>query len=199
MTQGDASSCSSICVYCGSQAGLAADHLETARALGRACAANGIRVVFGGGSIGLMGALAEASRAAGGAVTGIIPDHLRARELADEAVDDLVVVDSMHERKRLMAERADGFCVLPGGIGTLDETIEILTWKQLGLHTKPVVLLDNGRFWDPLMQLFAHQRAAGFLGETEPNLFQRAGSVDEAMGILTHTPRATAATGLDRA
>jgi len=198
---GESSPLSSICVYCGSGTGHAAAHVNTAEAFGRACAARGLRVVFGGGSIGLMGALAAGARAAGGRVTGVIPRHLHAREVADEGVDELVIVETMHARKQLMAERADGFCALPGGIGTLDETIEILTWKQLGLHAKPVVLLDTDGFWAPLVRLFEHQRSAGFLGETEPRLFQRAASVEAAIDALNRAAAraSAAAAGLDRA
>jgi len=197
---GEVSALRSICVYCGSGAGYSPVYRDAADAFGRACAARGIRVVFGGGSIGLMGALATAAREAGGTVTGIIPQHLRERELADEAVDELLVVDTMHARKQRMAERSDGFCVLPGGIGTLDETIEILTWKQLGLHAKPVVLLDTEGFWEPLIRLFDHQRAAGFLGEPEPKLFRRAHTVERALALLEQAASGSvpADAGLDR-
>jgi hypothetical protein len=166
-----------LCVYCGSNPGTGGDYAGLARALGQACAQRGVRVVYGGGKVGLMGELAEAAMAAGGEVVGIIPEHLVRKEVGHEQVTEYLVVRSMHERKQAMFERADAFCVLPGGIGTLDEMIEILTWRQLGLHDKPVVLVDHDGFWQPLLQLFRHQQTAGFLSDAHAAMFQVAGDV----------------------
>lgn len=143
----------SVCLYCGSSTEAPAGHLALAADFGRLLAAEGIELVYGGGRVGLMGAAAEAAKAAGGRVVGIIPDFLMRREVGHRGLDELLVTRSMHERKKLMAERADAFCVLPGGLGTLDETFEIVTWAQLGLHEKPVVLLNHEGFWDPLLAL----------------------------------------------
>lgn len=151
----------SLCVYCGSSRGGAA-HVELARALGAACAGRGIELVFGGGAVGLMGVLADAALAAGGRVVGVIPDFLERPELAHPGVSEMIVVDSMHARKLRMFERADAFAALPGGIGTLDETVEIVTWKLLGLHDKPVVLVDHDGFWRPFEALIEHMVGAGF-------------------------------------
>jgi hypothetical protein len=178
----------SLCVYCGSSAGAAQGYAALAAELGRRCGEDGIGVVYGGGRVGLMGILAEAAAGAGGTVTGVIPRHLLMQEAGTEEAGDLVVVDSMHARKQAMFERADAFCVLPGGIGTLDEAVEILTWKQLGLHDKPVVLIDHDGFWQPLLQLFRHQQAAGFLRQEHSALFEIAADVDGLFGAIRRHP-----------
>jgi uncharacterized protein (TIGR00730 family) len=152
----------SLCVYCGSSGAVAASYRRAASELGAGLATAGIETVFGGGRVGLMGLLADAALGAGGRVTGIIPARLRDAELAHRGVNELIVVASMHERKRLMAERADAFAVLPGGIGTLDEMFEILSWRQLDLHTKPIFLVDIGGYWAPLRMLLDHIVKAGF-------------------------------------
>jgi uncharacterized protein (TIGR00730 family) len=152
----------SLCVYCGSSNRVAGKFREAARELGTGLAAAGIETVFGGGRVGLMGILAEAAVAAGGRVTGIIPARLRDAELAHTGITELVIVDTMHARKALMAERADAFAILPGGIGTLDETFEILSWKQLGLHDKPIFLVDVDGYWTYLCQLLNHIVDSGF-------------------------------------
>lgn len=151
----------SVCVFCGSRTGSDPDHADQAQTLGRALAEAGIRLVYGGGQVGLMGVLADSVLAAGGQVTGVIPHFLNHREVAHPGLGDLVVVDSMHARKALMVARSQAFVVLPGGLGTLDETFEILTWRQLGLHAKPVVLVDGG-FWRPLRALIDHMIAEDF-------------------------------------
>jgi uncharacterized protein (TIGR00730 family) len=152
-----------VCVYCGSGPGTNPRFVEAAIALGKALATNGIRLVYGGGSIGLMGAIATSALDHGGSVTGIIPDFLTARENALTRVQELVVTPDMHERKRLMFERSDAFVALPGGIGTLEELVEQLTWQQLGRHSKPVLLANIDGFWEPLLALFAHMRATEFI------------------------------------
>jgi uncharacterized protein (TIGR00730 family) len=154
-----------VCVYCGSAAGADPVFLETATALGQALAAADIGLVYGGGNHGLMGAVARAVLASGGRVTGIIPSFLKKRESMLEAAQELIIVDDMHTRKRLMFERADAFVALPGGVGTLEELVEQLTWVQLGQHGKPVLIADIGGFWKPLLSLFAHMREHGFIQE----------------------------------
>jgi uncharacterized protein (TIGR00730 family) len=152
-----------ICVYCGSGPGTNPRFVEAAIALGKTLAENGIRLVYGGGSIGLMGAVANSVLDHGGAVTGIIPDFLTSRENALTRVQELIVTPDMHERKRLMFERSDAFVALPGGIGTLEELVEQLTWQQLGRHSKPVLLANIAGFWEPLLALLTHMRATEFI------------------------------------
>ena len=152
-----------ICVYCGSGPGSNHRFIEAAIALGKILAENRIRLVYGGGSIGLMGALATSVLDHGGTVTGIIPDFLTSRENALTRVQELIVTPDMHERKRLMFERSDAFVALPGGVGTLEELVEQLTWKQLGRHTKPILLANVDGFWEPLLALLAHMRATQFI------------------------------------
>jgi hypothetical protein len=152
-----------ICVFCGSSTGASPVYVEAARATGRALAGRGVGVVTGGGGVGLMGAVADAALAAGGEVVGVIPRALERRELAHPRLTALHVVGSMHERKALMAELADGFLALPGGMGTLEELAEILTWAQLGLHARPVGLLDVAGYFGPLVAFFDRAVAEGFL------------------------------------
>jgi uncharacterized protein (TIGR00730 family) len=152
-----------VCVYCGSGPGTNPRFVEAAKAFGKALAENGIRLVYGGGSLGLMGAVATSVLDHGGAVTGIIPDFLTLRENALTRVQEMVVTPDMHERKRLMFERSDAFVALPGGVGTLEELVEQLTWKQLGRHQKPVLLANVDNFWEPLLALLAHMRATQFI------------------------------------
>jgi uncharacterized protein (TIGR00730 family) len=154
---------STICVYCGSGPGTNPHFVEGAVAFGKILAENGIRLVYGGGSIGLMGAVATSVLDHGGTVTGIIPDFLTSRESALTRVQELIVTPDMHERKRLMFERSDAFVALPGGIGTLEELVEQLTWQQLGRHAKPVLLANIDGFWEPLLALFTHMRATEFI------------------------------------
>lgn len=145
-----------VCVYAGSSPGADPAYERAAAALGAAIAGRGLGLVYGGGSVGLMGAVADAAMAAGGRVTGIIPRALEDREIGHRNISELVVVGTMHERKALMARRADVFVALPGGFGTLEELIEALTWTQLGIHHKPVGLLDVNGFWGPLISLVDH-------------------------------------------
>ncbi len=152
-----------ICVYCGSGAGQDPAFVEAAHRLGQILAAAGIGLVYGGGDLGLMGTVARAVLENGGHVTGIIPGFFREREGMFIEVQELVVVDDMHQRKHLMFERSDAFVALPGGLGTLEEFVEQLTWTQLGRHMKPVVLVNIEGFWDPLLQLFGRMSAEGFV------------------------------------
>jgi uncharacterized protein (TIGR00730 family) len=173
-----------LCVYCGSAAGLDHRYGDAARELGGAMAKAGIELIFGGGRIGLMGVLADAVLAGGGRVVGIIPRRLRDAELAHPGAGELVIVGSMHERKRIMAERADAFAILPGGIGTLDETFEILTWRQLGLHDKSIFLVDVAGYWQPLRDLLDHLVAQGFVQSLVPRLLEIVPNIAELMRAL---------------
>jgi len=152
-----------ICVYCGSNAGASPAYAEAARALGTRLARNGQRLVYGGGNVGLMGIVADAALAAGGEVIGVIPGQLVAWEVAHQGLTELIVVDSMHQRKQRMFEIADGFIALPGGFGTLDEMFEMLTWRQLGLGQKPCAFFDVDGFWQPLMAMLDHMVQERFL------------------------------------
>ena len=155
-----------VCVYCGSGSGSSPRFVEAALALGKSFAENNIRLVYGGGSVGLMGAIAKSTLDHGGLVTGIIPDFLKSREHALSRVHEMIVTPDMHERKRLMFERSDAFVALPGGIGTLEELVEQMTWQQLGRHSKPVLLANIDGFWEPLFALLAHMRATQFIRPT---------------------------------
>ena len=153
----------SVCVFCASSNGSDPIFLEAAQALGRAIAERGWRLVYGGADVGLMGAMADAAMAHGGSVTGVIPHSLAEREIAHRGLTELVETGSMHERKAEMARRADAFLVLPGGLGTLDELCEILTWRLLGIHEKPVVLINIAGYWDAFLRMLDGAVAAGFL------------------------------------
>lgn len=153
----------SICVFCGSSGGRSPEFVAAAERLGADMAKAGIRLVYGGGDVGLMGATARAVLAAGGRVTGIIPEFLVRKEVMLEGLDDLHVVPDMHTRKRMMFEAADAFVTLPGGIGTLEEVVEQMTWAQLGQHKKPIVLADIGGFWGPLIEVIDHMNREGFI------------------------------------
>ncbi|SDN27013.1 hypothetical protein SAMN04488137_3856 [Fictibacillus solisalsi] len=152
-----------IAVFCGSRSGKSEVYIKEAARLGKELAERGIGLVYGGSSTGVMGAVADAVMAHDGQVTGIMPEFLEKREIAHKNLTELVVVDSMHERKAKMAELADGFMVLPGGAGTLEEFFEIFTWAQLGLHQKPVGLLNTSGYYDPLLSLFNHMTSENFM------------------------------------
>jgi uncharacterized protein (TIGR00730 family) len=152
-----------ICVFCGASTGSRPAYAEAAGALGRTLAARGLGLVYGGGSIGLMGVVADAALAAGGEAIGVLPRGLASREFAHAGLTQLHLVGSMHERKALMARLSDAFVALPGGLGTLEETFEVLTWAQLGIHRKPVALLNVDGYWDGLLALLGHARSEGFL------------------------------------
>ncbi len=153
----------SIAIYCGSAVGNQPIYAAQAAALGRELARRGLTLVYGGGHAGLMGAVADAALAAGGRVVGVIPEFMMAREWGHQGCTELHVVETMHERKQLMADLADGYLALPGGFGTLEELFEVLTWGQLELHAKPVGLLNVAGFYDPLLTLIEHLRTEGFL------------------------------------
>jgi uncharacterized protein (TIGR00730 family) len=153
----------SICVYCGSNPGRSPDYAAAAERLGRDMAEAGVRLVYGGGSVGLMGIVARSVLDHGGQVTGIIPQFLKDREVMLKEVSELIVTADMHERKRIMFERSDAFVSLPGGIGTLEEVIEVMTWAQLEQHAKPILIANINGFWDPLVEVFRRMTDDGFL------------------------------------
>lgn len=177
----DPSTIRNICVYCGSGDGRNPKYARAAQTLGQSMAQAGIGLVYGGGGLGLMGEVARSVLAHGGHVTGIIPEFLSAKEKMLKEVDELIVTADMHERKRLMFERSDAFVALPGGIGTLEELIEQLTWSQLGRHAKPIVLANIDSFWDPLLALLGHMRDEAFI---RPGLEVRFLVVDQAQQIV---------------
>ena len=162
----------SICVYCGSRPGERAEFSDAAQSVGEWIGAHRGQLVYGGGRTGLMGTVAEATRNAGGRVVGIIPKALVDRELANPLCDELHVVDTMHERKAMMGERADAFIALPGGIGTFEELFEIWTWRQLGYHDKPVGILDVAGYYSGLLDFLAHSVREGFMGEWQMGLIR---------------------------
>ncbi len=192
MPHGDMATVSSICVFCGSSEGRAPGHLAAAEHLGESMAAAGIRLVYGGGSIGLMGAVARSVLRHGGAVTGIIPDFLVRREAMLEGVDDLHIVPDMHTRKKMMFDRSDAFVALPGGIGTLEEVVEQMTWAQLGRHRKPIVLADIDGFWRPLTNLLAHMSAESFIRPGYEVKYQIAASAEDILPTVLAAARAAA-------
>jgi len=173
-----------VCVFCGSSTPPHNGFRDAARALGVSLAGRGIELVYGGGRVGLMGELADSCLARGGRVTGVIPTGLFALEVGHRGITELHQVGSMHERKQLMYDLADAFVALPGGFGTLEELAEVATWSQLGLHRKPIVLLDVDDFWDPLVALLDRMVAIGFLKPANRELIQRARSPEEALNVL---------------
>ncbi|MCG7320708.1 MULTISPECIES: TIGR00730 family Rossman fold protein [Arsenicicoccus] len=179
----------SLCVFCGSSPGRSPSYAAAVAQLGATLAARGTRVVYGGARVGTMGMLAEATLAAGGEVVGVIPQHLMDYEVGHDGLTELHVVGSMHERKALMADLADGFVALPGGMGTLEELAEILTWAQLGLHRKPVGALDVDGYWQPLLTFLDHARDEEFLRPSHRELLIARPTVDELLAALdTHAP-----------
>ncbi|MFL5928751.1 MAG: TIGR00730 family Rossman fold protein [Gaiellaceae bacterium] len=181
-----------VCVFCGASSGRSPAYADAARALGAELARRELGLVYGGGRVGLMGAIAEAALAAGGEVVGVIPQELVDRELAHGGLTELRVVGSLHERKALMAELVDGFVALPGGFGTLDELLEQLTWSQLGLHAKPIGLLDVEEYWRPLIELARHATDEGFVREADLAAIAVATEPDallDRLARLTHEAR----------
>jgi uncharacterized protein (TIGR00730 family) len=182
----------SVCVFCGSSPGVDPVFMQTAESLGRILAENGIRLVYGGGNSGLMGMVARSTLAHGGKVTGIIPDFLKSRELMLEGADEVIVTTDMHQRKMLMFEKADAFVALPGGIGTLEELVEQMTWVQLGQHEKPVLMANIANFWKPLLVLIAHMREAGFIRHGLEVRYQVAEKVEDILPMLQSAHRRAA-------
>ncbi len=182
-----------LCVYCGSSPGTDPAFVEAAHSFGKILAENGVRLVYGGGSVGLMGALAKSVLQHGGAATGIIPEFLTSRERPRRLAQELIVTRDMHERKRTMFERADGFVALPGGIGTLEEVVEQLTWAQLGRHKKPILLANIKGYWDPLLTLIAHMRELEFVPPPLRVDFLVAKRVEDILPKLREAARGVAA------
>jgi uncharacterized protein (TIGR00730 family) len=181
-------SIASVCVYCGSSLGANPRHAEAARQLGAALAGHGIRLVYGGGRIGLMGQVADAVLAGGGQVIGVIPEHLQVLEKGHHGVTELRVVASMHDRKKLMFELSDAFVILPGGFGTLDEAFEMLTWRQLQLHDKPILFLNIEGYWTAFATLVDQFIAEGFARASSRGLFTVADTVEEVIPTLLRQP-----------
>lgn len=189
----------SVCVFCGSQPGARAAYVAAARALGEVLARSGIATIYGGGHVGMMGALADAALGAGGRVIGVIPEHLMRPEVAHQNLDELLVVASMHERKRTMAERADAFIVLPGGYGTFEEMFEMVTWLQLRLQAKPVGMLNVEGYFDHLLAFLRHGAAEGFIRAEHRDLLLVDESAERLLDRITQRiPVRGAAADLDR-
>jgi uncharacterized protein (TIGR00730 family) len=187
-----------LCVYCGSSDAIDTRYRQAAKELGGSLADAGIELVYGGGRVGLMGLLANTVLSAGGTVIGVIPKRLFDAEVAHIGVTELVVVDSMHDRKRVMAERADAFAVLPGGIGTLDEFFEIVSWRQLSLHDKPILLVDIGDYWAPLRALLDHIVVNGFARPQTRGFVHVVPSVSALMAALSEEPTASRKTDVEQ-
>jgi uncharacterized protein (TIGR00730 family) len=178
----------SLCVFCGSSSRVDPGYLAAAARLGRLAAVGGVRVVNGGGRVGMMGAVSDAALAAGGEVVGVIPRHLMRRELGHHGLTQLHVVDGMHSRKQMMFELADAFAALPGGVGTLDETFEVITWKQLGLHDKPIVVVNQDGYWDRLAAVIEGMVEVGFATAATAGLFAFVPAVEEVFPALARAP-----------
>ena len=179
----------SLCVYCASGIGIDSRHAEAAVELGRAMAERHIRLVYGGARIGLMGKLADAVLAGGGEVVGIIPSHLDRVEVGHRGASELVVVDSMHQRKQRMFEMSDAFAVLPGGFGTMDEAFEIITWRKLGLHDKPILVANIAGYWQPFLTLIDHMIGQGFAHDGDRELYRVVNTVPDLLTALETAPK----------
>ena len=179
-----------ICVFCGSSPGNNPAYAEAAREIGRLIGERGHTLVFGGGAVGLMGEVARTARSFAAPIIGILPVFLRGIEPPLKSAEELIITPDLQQRKSRMLALADAFVILPGGLGTLDETLEIITWKQLGLHDKPIVLVDVADYWTPLYELFQHCVAAGFAGRGALRLFRTVTRVEDVLGALAeaHQP-----------
>ncbi|MGV3754254.1 MAG: TIGR00730 family Rossman fold protein [Verrucomicrobiota bacterium] len=183
----------SVCVFCGSSHGYAPEYDQMAKEMGQAIAARGWTLVYGGGNVGLMGVVADAALAAGGKVIGVIPEALLARELGHRGVTELRVVNTMHERKAMMAELADAFIALPGGIGTFEEFFEVLTWAQLGIHHKPCGLINTRRYYQPVLDLLGNAVKEGFLRAEHQTMVLTAERAEALLALMeAHKPAQTA-------
>ncbi len=174
----------SVCVYCGSRSGVRPAYAEAARATGRMLAANGWRLVYGAGDVGLMGEVARTAQGAGAETFGVIPTHLLAREVGKRDLSTFVITETMHERKKVMFMNADAVVVLPGGGGSLDEFFEVLTWRQLGLHEKPIVLVNTEGYWDPLLAMIKRIIGEGFADPSLRDFIDVAPSVQVLESLL---------------
>jgi uncharacterized protein (TIGR00730 family) len=188
----------SVAVFCGASAGHLPEYREAALALGRGLAQAGVRLVYGGGRVGLMGAVADGALAAGGAVVGVIPEFLTRSEVAHEGVGEMIVTDSMHSRKRRMFEMSDAFVTLPGGLGTLDETFEMITWRQLDLHAKPIIICDVGGWAEPFLALVDALIGQGFVPDHARRFYEVLDSAEAVVARLLELPAIEAATAVSR-
>jgi len=179
----------SICVYCGSRFGRNENFSALAENFGALMASADIRLVYGGGDVGLMGVIAKSVMKNGGAVMGIIPQHLEKAEVGLKAVTDFHVVDNMHDRKRMMFDHSDAFVALPGSIGTLDETIEVLTWKQLKLHDKPIIIVNSENYWAPFLDLIDHVIDQEFTIAATRDLFHVVDRIEDVLPLLKSLPQ----------
>jgi uncharacterized protein (TIGR00730 family) len=175
-----------LCVYCGSSGRVDEAYRAAATTLGGILAREGIELVYGGGRVGLMGLCADAALAGGGRVTGIIPAHLHDEEIGHRGLSELIVVGSMHERKRMMFDRSDAFAILPGGLGTLDEAFEMITWRQLHLHDKPIVVVDVDGYWAPFQALVEHVVEKNFAGAGSLALYRTVERVEDLVPAIRH-------------
>ncbi len=182
---------STVCVYLGSSGRCDESHKEAARAFGRLMAQAGLTLVYGGGRVGLMGILADSVMESGGKVIGIIPKYISRREVLHEHLTELHVVDSMHVRKQMMVDKSDAFVVLPGGIGTLDELCEVMTWRQLGMHDKPIVIANLQGYWTPFIKMIDAVIAGQFMREEDRHLIATVDRVEDVIGALTKAPSET--------
>lgn len=178
-----------ICVYCGSSGRVADFYKDAATRLGEILGQNNRRLVYGGGNVGLMGLVANATMESGGEAIGIIPSHIESREISNTGLTELHVVGSMHERKQMMVDRADAFVVLPGGLGTLDEFFEIMTWRQLGLHDKPIVVVNIGEYWTALIHLIDVMVKEGFVRAADRDGLQVVDNIEDVLSALDNAPR----------
>lgn len=180
-----------ICVYCGSSSNVDQAHKDAAVEMGRLIGQNGRGLVYGGGRVGLMGLAADSALAHGADVIGIIPEHIQSREIEHTGLTELHIVHSMHERKKMMVDRSDAFVVLAGGIGTLDETCEIITWRQLGIHDMPIVICNINGYWDPFLAMIDNLIQQGFMRPQDRMIFQVVTSVEEVLQALDNAPEET--------
>lgn len=181
----------SLCVYCGSSINVDEDFKTLAHDMGKILAENNIRLVYGGGKAGLMGIIADSVMTHGGEVTGIIPSHISDREIQHKGLTELHIVDSMHVRKQMMVDHSDAFLVLPGGVGTLDETCEIMTWRQLGIHDKPIVIVDIKNYWTPFITMIDHIIEQGFMRPDDKNVMSIVKTLEEVLPAIENAPNET--------
>lgn len=177
-----------ICVYCGSSSQVDEAYKQAAIDFGQAISSSGRGLVYGGGRVGLMGLIADSVMDSQGTAIGIIPEHIQSREIEHTDLTELHIVDSMHVRKQMMVDRSDAFVVLPGGIGTLDETCEIITWRQLGIHDKPIVICNLGGYWTPFVKMIEHIIGAGFMRKEDRNIFQVVERIEDIIPALENAP-----------
>jgi uncharacterized protein (TIGR00730 family) len=178
----------SLCVFCGAQNAVDAAHLSMGTQVGTAIAQSGLRLVFGGGDCGMMGAVANATMKAGGEAIGVFPHHLRTHEAEHTGLTETIIVGSMHERKKLMFDLSDMFAILPGGFGTMDEMFEILTWRQIGLHEKPVFIFNHLGYWNPLIAMMEHIIEQRFAKPINREFYQVVETLDELVKVVNDTP-----------